>query len=65
MTPPSTTRPVRPTGPTYWFVKLNMAIEEGDWLGATEAVNELRDRGIEVRLDLGRLRDRETESARV
>jgi hypothetical protein len=49
-------------GPTYWFVKFDLALEEGDWSAAAQAAGELRQRGIDMRVRLGRVRPKAPEA---
>jgi hypothetical protein len=42
-------------GPTYWFVKLDLALEAGEWEEAAQAADALRAFGIDVRLTLDRV----------
>ena len=53
----------RPKGPTFWFVKLDLALEEGDWSAAAQAADELRRLGIDVRVRLDRDRPEAVEAA--
>ena len=46
--------PDRPMSPTGWFVRLDLALEEGDWETAREAAEGLRALGIGIRLYLDR-----------
>ena len=41
-------------GPTYWFVALDTALEDGDWPEAARAADELSRLGIDVRIRLHR-----------
>jgi len=59
-TTPATT-PIAHRGATYWFVKLDLALEEGDWVEAARAAVELRTLGIDIRLSLNRMEVCETE----
>jgi hypothetical protein len=45
-------------GPTYWFVCLDSALEDGDWEEAARAALALRVLGIDIRLNLDRSRAR-------
>jgi hypothetical protein len=47
-------------GPTYWFVTLDSALEDGDWETAAQAADELRRIGIDVRIRLRSQPDRPT-----
>jgi hypothetical protein len=47
----------------YWFVRLDLALEEGDQAEAAEAADALRALGIDIRLDMSRSPEREREAA--
>ena len=51
---PTATLPAERQGPTYWFVKLDLALQDGDWSEAAEAAEALRALGIDIRLNLNR-----------
>jgi hypothetical protein len=55
----------RTHGPTYWFVVLDSALEDGDWEAAARAAEKLCRLGIDVRVNLGRLRVQQPEASGV
>jgi hypothetical protein len=48
---------------TFWFVKFDLALEDGDWTAAHTAATELLRLGIDIRLrlDRGRLQSSEAQ----
>jgi hypothetical protein len=52
---PNPIAPAEWRGPTYWFVRLDLALQEGDWVEVADAAEALRRLGIDIRLRLNRV----------